>query len=228
MSEGLVVLLVLLWAMVLLPGALRSRRANAHATVGGFERAMEVLRTRPPGREILVPHDAGRLHRGDVPTGAQPGADWQTSGWEPRSVPTGAEVDAAQARASDARARRLDPVLARRRTVFARLGAVTGVTLPLALLVGGSLLWTATLVSVALTVGYAAVLRRWKLQRDEARAVVHTLHATARRDAADTAPREPLAAPRAVGDEWGDVAVAHRPDEPWRPSAGVRIRRWED
>lgn len=63
-------ILVLLWALVLLPGALRSRRTSPKATVGGFERAMEVLRHGPGrsggGRAILVPDDAERLLTGRV------------------------------------------------------------------------------------------------------------------------------------------------------------------
>lgn len=66
MSEALVVILMLLWALVLLPGALRSRRSSPRATVGGFERAMEVLGHGPRGRTVLVPDDAERLLTGRV------------------------------------------------------------------------------------------------------------------------------------------------------------------
>lgn len=74
MSEALVVILVLLWALVLLPGAVRSRRSSPRATVGGFERTMEVLRHGPgrsSGRTVLVPDDAERLLTGRIrPDGA--------------------------------------------------------------------------------------------------------------------------------------------------------------
>jgi hypothetical protein len=43
-SEALV-LLVILWAAALVPSAVRARNASPHVTVGGFERAMEVLRS---------------------------------------------------------------------------------------------------------------------------------------------------------------------------------------
>ena len=62
MNGALVVILVLLWALVLLPGALRSRRSSPTASVGTFERAMDVLARRgEPGRYIYVPRDAGRI-----------------------------------------------------------------------------------------------------------------------------------------------------------------------
>ena len=62
MNGALVVILVLLWALVLLPGALRSRRSSPTASVGTFERAMDVLGRRgETGRYIYVPRDAGRI-----------------------------------------------------------------------------------------------------------------------------------------------------------------------
>lgn len=45
-------LLVLVWAVMVVPTALRSRERSPHATVGGFERAMNVLRGEPGGRVV--------------------------------------------------------------------------------------------------------------------------------------------------------------------------------
>lgn len=62
MNEALVVILAVMWALILLPGALRGRRSSPQNTVGGFERAMDVLGHRgSPGRRILVPDDAERI-----------------------------------------------------------------------------------------------------------------------------------------------------------------------
>ena len=64
MNEALVMLLALLWALVLLPSIVRSRRSSLHVTVGGFERAMDVLRQRPSGRQVMVPGDSRRIVQG--------------------------------------------------------------------------------------------------------------------------------------------------------------------
>lgn len=62
MNEALVVILAVMWALILLPGALRGRRSSPQNTVGGFERAMDVLGHRgSPGRQIMVPEDAERI-----------------------------------------------------------------------------------------------------------------------------------------------------------------------
>ena len=45
-------LLVLVWAVMVVPTALRSRERSPQATVGGFERAMNVLRGEPGGRVV--------------------------------------------------------------------------------------------------------------------------------------------------------------------------------
>ena len=146
MNEA-IVLLVLLWAVVLVPGAIRSRnRTSPHSTVGGFERAMDVLRSKPSvGRELLVPRDAGRIVTRDVN----------------RAEPQGPY-------------RREDPVTARRRSWFVRLLAGTGATLLLALLLGGWL-WLPFLTAALVSGGYTALLRHLKLQRDEARRVVREI-----------------------------------------------------
>lgn len=142
-----IVLLLLLWAALLLPGALRSRNSSPHTTVGGFERAMDVLRAKPgQGRELLVPGDAGRI----VTRGL---------GREPDAPASGAGED---------------PIVARRRTWFVRLLGATGVALLLALAVGGWL-WMPFTALLLCSAGYTALLRHLKLQRDQARRVVRDL-----------------------------------------------------
>lgn len=67
MNGALVFLLALLWALVILPGALRSRRSSPASSVGTFERAMDVLARRESngyggdGRYVYVPKDAARI-----------------------------------------------------------------------------------------------------------------------------------------------------------------------
>ncbi|MDP8961081.1 MAG: hypothetical protein M3N32_05630 [Actinomycetota bacterium] len=67
MNGALVFLLALLWALVILPGALRSRRTSPASSVGTFERAMGVLARGEPngyggdGRYVYVPNDAVRI-----------------------------------------------------------------------------------------------------------------------------------------------------------------------
>ena len=152
MNEALV-LLVLLWAALLVPSALRSRTGSPHVTVGGFERAMDVLKTpshRSGGRELLVPGDAGRIvdHVGIVAVE------------EPRPY------------------RREDPRVQARRTWFLRLIAGTVVSVALAVLFGGAL-WAVAVLSLSATATYVALLRRWKVQADQVRTVVRRLEADA-------------------------------------------------
>ena len=147
-NEALV-LLVLVWAALLVPSALRSRNVSPHATVGGFERAMDVLRSETrgtrAGREVLVPGDPGRIVQRPVDVVERP-------------VRPGHE----------------DPVVARRRSWFVRSVIATGVMFVMWLAIGGWL-WLPLLASAGLTGGYAAVLRHLKLQRDAARRVVREL-----------------------------------------------------
>lgn len=208
MNEALVVMLALLWAVVLLPGALRSRRVNTQATVGGFERAMDVLRRQPDGRSLMVPEDAGRI------------------------VGQGRLSERVGAATAPTRVRREDPAIGRRRTTFVRLLAATGALFVAAVVLGG-FAWTLFTLTLGVTAGYAALLRRYKLRRDEVREVVREL----RGDEAAEPRHERL--PVAVGagggygagDRYGEpagVQVARQPDEPWQPMSGVRIRRWDD
>jgi hypothetical protein len=183
------VLLLLVWAGMLVPSALRSRNASPHVTVGGFERAMESLRnearTSTTGRAVFVPGDAGRI----VSRAVDPG--------DPKPL----------------RPRADGGMVARRRMWFERALAASLVTVLLAVAFGGWL-WAPAVLTVAITVAYAAVLRRLKLQRDEARRVVRDLelHRPARRLGTEVA--EPVAA-EAGGGGWG-------------ASGTVRLRRWDD
>lgn len=154
MNEALI-LLVLVWAVLLVPSALRSRSASSpHVTVEGFERAMDVLRSSPsrPGkvgsRSLLVPDDAQRI------------------------------VDHADPPATDAPARaprhREDPAVEIRRQWFVRALLATAVSVVLAPFLGGAA-WVLAGLALVGTVSYAVLLRRWKLQRDEVRSVVREL-----------------------------------------------------
>lgn len=146
MNLALVVLLAFIWAAVLLPGALRSRRGNTHATVGGFAHAMDVLRQRPSGRELLVPADAGRI------VGVAARADL----WPEAS-------------------HRMDPTVERRRRVFTRLVGAAVTAFVLAVVTGSGPLWTLTVLLGGALGGYVSLLRRWKRQREQARRVVREL-----------------------------------------------------
>ena len=199
LDEVLLAALVIGWAVVLLPGALRSRRStDPMTTVGGFTRAMSVLRDRPQGREIMVPHRADRI----VGHGQRP---------DPRA----AARPLAPSRRGD--------LLARRRTVFVRLLAATGVAFLLAVAFGG-LLWPAFVVTGLGLGGYVALLRHYKVERDAARHVVVRAFDGPR---ADEVVSEPERQPVAVGAEPSGWQVATRFDEPWQGESTVRIRRWD-
>jgi len=241
---AVVVVLVLVWTIVLLPGAVRSRRSSTQVTVGGFERAMDVLRTRPAGRELLVPGDAGRIVTTERHAGETPGPYEAREPYEERESyareihPSSREYavyDEVAVHEGDVavvhggptdRERRRRQVIAQRRQAFTQAAAAALGLIVLAVVLGGALLWTlATLATIGAT-GYTAMLRRWKLQRDEATAVVRTIRTTDRRTES-----VPSRMAHAVGETpmFGDhLQVATRPDEPWQGSAGVRIRRWED
>lgn len=152
MNDALV-LLVLLWAALLVPSALRSRTGSPHATVGGFERAMDVLKSpshRSGGRQLLVPGDASRIvdHVGIAPV--------------EQTLPY----------------KREDPRVLARRTWFTRLVLASVVSVVLAVVVGG-LVWAAAAACLGATGVYIALLRRWKVQEDQVRSVVRRLEADA-------------------------------------------------
>jgi hypothetical protein len=61
---ALMMLLALLWSVVLLPSAMRSRRRSLHQSMGGFSKTMHALagdHTWPEARPILVPGNAARI-----------------------------------------------------------------------------------------------------------------------------------------------------------------------
>ncbi len=198
MNEALV-LLALVWAALLVPAALRARAASPHATVGGFERAMDVLRSEAHA-------DRARDTRGadDAPATSDRPSD----------------VAEAQARRPE------DPVIVRRRLWFVRGLAATGATLVLAVIVGGWT-WLPAIVITLVTAGYVAVLRHLKLQRDAAREVVRELDLTGadprlREQVGQGADavvveREPVA----VGQHPEPA------DRSWTESGTVRLRRWD-
>lgn len=180
MNEALVVILAFLWALLLLPAAVRSRRSDPRSTVGGFARTMEVLRRRSPdgsaaasaGRNVTVGR-ARAVHR----SAADPsqGAD------RPRRPG-------------------FDPVLYRRRRVFVALVVALPVATVVAAVVGGGA-WIAAAAVAAGLAGYVVLLRRWKLQRDRARSVIRGLHLAQRaHDAVAPDVAEPdREVPEAVG-----------------------------
>lgn len=182
----LLVLLLIGWAALMVPSVLRSRASSPHVTVGGFERAMDVLRSDArasrssrsgpgPGRQVLVP--------GQVPRTAY-------------GAPGGPAMQ------PPVRHRPEPPVLASRRRWFVRLLAASGSTLLLASVVGGWV-WLVTVPVLIVTVGYVALLRKLKLQRDQARQVVRQLRV------------DPLPTAHAGAPQMG-AAVGH-----------VQLRRWD-
>jgi hypothetical protein len=205
-NEPLVVLvLVLIWAGLLVPSAFRSRSTSPHATVGGFERAMDVLRTdveesnmgrTPSGRGVMVPGDAGRIVerplQGDVSTPPPPLASMRQS-----------------------------PVQARREAWFIRALAGVVATLVLSIVFGG---WAWPLFVIALigTAGYVGVLRHFKLQRDEARRVVADLDLHRDQAVIDVSDRATGTSGMPAGVGAGATA------DPWAGSTTVRLRRWDD
>lgn len=118
-----------------------------------------------------------------------------------------------------------DPVIVRRRLWFVRGLAASGATLALAVVVGGWT-WLPAILITLLTVGYTAVLRHLKLQRDAAREVVREL---------DLTGTDPLVRER-VGQGADTVVVEREPvavgqhdpaERSWAESGTVRLRRWD-
>ena len=175
MSEALV-LVVLVWAAVLVPGALRSHRTPPRARAG-FEHAMRVVR---PG-------------------------DAQDGGRRPVPVPAGAPDERqGEQQLPSGRYRPEDRVVARRRLWFNRLLAATALTFLVAVVFGGWV-WLAFGLTLALALVYVAVLRRLKLQRDEARRVL--------RDLQRPGPLDPTTDDEAAAGAEGDRVPRPRGDE---------------
>lgn len=114
-----------------------------------------------------------------------------------------------------------DPLIARRRSRFLRALAGTVATFVLAVVVGGWV-WPLFVVVAGAAVGYATILRRLKLQRDEARRVVRELDL--RGDEGAEAPRHRVA----VGAGPVGSAPGEGGGRPTDGSGTVRLRRWED
>ncbi|MFP4634253.1 MAG: hypothetical protein ACLFRD_00190 [Nitriliruptoraceae bacterium] len=196
MNEALV-LLALVWAALLVPAALRARAASPHATVGGFERAMDVLRSGSYEDHQREPITAG-------------GSDDQQRPAPAATYPRHGE----------------DAVIVRRRLWFLRGLVGTAASLLLAVLVGGWL-WLPAVVITVLTASYTVVLRYLKLQRDAAREVVRELDLTGPEpqlrervgegEDAVALEREPVAV--------GGPTQPERSDAPG--SGTVRLRRWD-
>jgi hypothetical protein len=204
-NEPLVILLlVLIWAGLLVPSAFRSRSSSPHVTVGGFERAMDVLRTdaeetnmgrTPTGRGLLVPGDAGRIVQRPVTVDSNP----------PPSLAS----------------RQQNPVQARREAWFIRALASVAGTFVLGVVFGGWA-WPLFVVAVAGTAAYVGVLRHFKLQRDEARRVVAELDLHRDRTVIDVSDRATGTTDVRAGAGVGATS------EPWSGSTTVRLRRWDD
>jgi hypothetical protein len=207
-NEALLLLLILGWAAVLLPSAIRSRRKSTLASVGGFERAMDVLRNRPDGRQVMVPRDADR-------------ANQIVLGREGQVAPTAARAVGPAHRLPS----RQSALLERRRQLFLRLLAADGLLLVLAAVFGG-IFWTMFLLGAGVLGGYATLLRHYKVERDQARQVVRTIDIR-ELDEPTPAERELMAVgAERYGERYEGLQVAKRPDEPWEPQSSVRIRRW--
>lgn len=204
-NEALLLLLILGWAAVLLPSAIRSRRKSTLASVGGFERAMDVLRNRPDGRQVMVPRDADRANQIVL------GREGQVAA---RAVGPAHRLPSRQS-----------ALLERRRQLFLRLLAADGLLLVLAAVFGG-IFWTMFLLGAGVLGGYATLLRHYKVERDQARQVVRTIDIR-EIDEPTPAERELMAVgAERYGDRYEGLQVANRPDEPWEPQSSVRIRRW--
>ncbi len=146
-------LLILVWVAILLPGALRSRlRPSPRASVGGFQRSMDGLK---------VPQRVVATH--------VPAANGQADG---RAMGVGMSATASGSRR--AAVRHEDPVVARRRRRTLRLFSLTALALVAAPLLGGAV-WLVAGSLLATSVTTAAILRRIKLQRDAARTVLVSL-----------------------------------------------------
>ena len=183
MNDALVLLLIL-WAALFVPGAVRARNTSPHVTVVGFERAMNVLGTKGHrgggGRQLMVPADPARIVARPV--------------HEVAGAPASTEMVE-------------DPVIVRRRMWFVRALLACTATLGFGLLLQG-VAWLLFLATLTATLAYLGVLRRLKLQRDEARQVVRQL------DLGEV-----------TGPEVGQVAVGGT--DVWVGSGTVRLRRWD-
>lgn len=168
MSNAVVVVLAVAWAVVLLPGALRDLRRRApSSTVGEFARSRSALRGGSSAANPLV-----RLHRGI------------RSPFDPPAVTGAMRMSCGGARAAPSAGR--ERVLKRRQSIVTWLGACTGVTILAAAVGDGWLLAPAVLCGVAFSTYLVLLAEQITRERDRA------LRARARRPAAR--PRAPGAA----------------------------------
>jgi hypothetical protein len=147
------VILGLIWGFVLIPPYLQSRREHRPSdSIASFRQQLNVLERATPGapRSNLSRLDVGRA---DLPRSHARGNVAQLAARRPHVAPSAA----AQRRAD---------VRRRRRDVFTTLLATAGVTLVLAVVLGGPLWMLHLAVDVAL-VGYVAMLVSIQQQRTE-------------------------------------------------------------
>lgn len=186
------VVLALIWALVLLPGALRSRQSSPAASVGTFRRAMGVLAGHDHDRQRGQRHG----HRGAVASGKG----------RVLYVP-----DDAGRIVGDLTHRR-NAIIAGRRTRFTRLVIATVVLLPVAIIVGG-LTWLALTGSAAALVTYVVLLLRWKAQSQRAAEIMRLLPDDPEQARRGVPDRGRMAA--GAGRSMAGLRVAVDPDAPW-------------
>lgn len=107
--------------------------------------------------------------------------------------------------------RREDPMTVLRRNRFIRLCVLAPLSIVAAIWLGGAM-WMLALLVVGVTAGYATVMRRLKIQRDEARSVVRELHLRPP-DLQVVAGGHAAAVGGGQGQDWA--------------STTVRLRRWD-
>lgn len=170
MDQALIIFLVTLWAVVLLPSALRARRRSTMNSVDGFGKAMDVLKPRSH-RQVLSVKQAPGLGA-PAPVVAEP------------------SVAAMPGRPAG--------VKAQRRRNLLRLAGASSFCLLLGVVFGGGF-WALWMLSAAGLGSYAAWLRNVHVQRLEADEIVSELaDLREARELARLASEVPTA--RAVGD----------------------------
>lgn len=207
-------LLVLLWAVLLVPSALRSR-TSSRTSIGRFERAMDALRTSSSeaGREVLVPDDAVRIvangpsarFASSIPTGGL-----SERGPSDRDLPRRGLAGLDPADDPVAVVHIEDPRIVVRRAWFLRLLLGTAVSL-IAAVVAGGIVWFVPAASAVTTIVYAVVLRRAKLRRDAVRSVLRRL--------SHDVP--------SVTSTFEETDVAVGGGFSGGPSSAVRLRHWD-
>lgn len=166
MSVMVVVLLAGLWALILLPSALRARSGSSLTTIDTFEQTMSRLAPAPhiPGGHVLV------LERPDR-AGATPYVQRPTAQPAPAAPPVRTPT-------TPPALRRPSPAtLQRRRQVLVGLVVAVVVTTAGGFLLGGAA-WVPFLLAYGALFGYLALLAHLRARRDEARATLRPLPAS--------------------------------------------------